>query len=86
MWRLPLHQPYRSLLKSKFANQANCSRTGYGGAITAGLFLEAFVLGDTPWVHVDMMAYNTSSKPAYPEGGEAMGARATWTWLHSLFN
>ena len=31
-----------------------------------------------PWLHLDMMAYNTGSKPGRPEGGEAMGMRALY--------
>ena len=51
------------------------------GAVTAALFLEHFVSKGTPWAHFDLMAYNQSSRPGRPEGGEAMGVRAI---LHLL--
>ena len=38
-----------------------------------------------PWLHLDMMAYNTGSKPGRPEGGEAMGVRALFKLLVARF-
>lgn len=43
LWRLPLHQPYRRQLDSKTADLSNISEGGFGGAITAALFLEQFI-------------------------------------------
>jgi leucyl aminopeptidase len=84
VWRLPLHAPYRALLKSKVADISNIGTSPYGGAITAALFLEQFV-GNTPWVHFDIMAWNQRSRPAHPEGGEAMGLRAVYGYLENRF-
>ncbi|HMB77850.1 MAG TPA: leucyl aminopeptidase family protein [Kiloniellaceae bacterium] len=81
LWRLPLHRPYRRLLDSPVADMNNVSKGGYGGAITAALFLESFVDGDVPWAHIDLMAWNLTSKPGRPEGGEAMGLRAAFAML-----
>ncbi|TQV83246.1 leucyl aminopeptidase family protein [Denitrobaculum tricleocarpae] len=78
VWRMPLHQPYRKQLESKVADLSNISNGPYGGAITAALFLEHFVEGATPWVHFDVMAWNLAARPGRPEGGEAMGVRATY--------
>ena len=36
-------------------------------------------------VDIDLMAYNTSSRPGRPEGGEAMGLRAVHAWLSAKF-
>ena len=77
VWRLPLHRPYRRLLDSEVADIANAPSSGLGGAITAALFLQRFV-GDAPWVHFDVMAWNERSAPAHPKGGEAMGLRAVY--------
>ncbi len=52
MWRLPLTKKLKSQLKSPIADLRN-SGERWGGAITAGLFLEHFVK-DTAWVHVDL--------------------------------
>ncbi len=43
VWRLPLHEGYRGQLKSRIADLNNISPGGFGGAITAALFLEAFI-------------------------------------------
>ncbi|GLS25262.1 cytosol aminopeptidase [Marinibactrum halimedae] len=81
VWRLPLHQPYRDHLKSDVADMVNCAASPFGGAITAGLFLEEFISEDTPWVHFDVMAWNNRKLPGRPIGGEAMGIRAVFSYL-----
>lgn len=92
LWRMPLWQPYNRFVDGKVADITNAPDTGYGGAITAALFLERFVnetgksgLSPTPWAHIDMMAYNQSSRPGRPEGGEAMGLRAMFSCLENRF-
>ncbi len=84
IWRMPLYQPYEYLLKSNVADTVNSASSPYGGAITAALFLQKFV-GDTPWAHFDIMAYNTRSRPGRPEGGEAMGVRAAYQYLRNRY-
>ena len=74
MWRMPLFAPYKRLLDSRVADLNNVSAGGFGGAITAALYLQAFVPDDVPWAHFDMMAWNNSSRPGRPEGGEAQAA------------
>ncbi|KTD79229.1 leucyl aminopeptidase family protein [Legionella waltersii] len=81
VWRLPLFTPYEELLNSNAADIANSSPSAYAGAIVAALFLRRFVTASTPWVHFDVMAWNISSKPGKPEGGEAMGLRAVAEYL-----
>jgi leucyl aminopeptidase len=76
MWRLPLFAGYRRLLDSKVADINNAPAVAFGGAITAALYLKEFVADDVPWAHFDMMAWNNSSRPGRPEGGEAQAARA----------
>ena len=84
LWRLPLHRPYRCLLESQVADLNNVSSGGYGGAITAALFLQEFVKAETPWAHIDLMAWNTRSRPGRPEGGEAMGLRTAFAVIAEL--
>lgn len=86
IWRLPLFTKYNSMLDSNVADIANCSKTGYGGAITAALFLEKFVNAKTPWLHFDVMAWNLSDKPGKPSGGEAMGIFAVGEYLRDKFS
>ena len=38
-----------------------------------------------PWLHLDLMAYNTAARPGRPEGGEAMGVRALFSLLKARF-
>ena len=76
MWRMPLFAGYKRLLDSRVADLNNVSVGGLGGAITAALYLQAFVPDDVPWAHFDMMAWNNASRPGRPEGGEAQVARA----------
>ena len=84
VWRLPLFEPYRRLLDSKVADINNISEGGFGGAITAALFLREFVAADVPWAHLDVMAWNTRVRPGRPSGGEAMGLRAAYGVIEEL--
>ena len=85
LWRMPLFRPYRRQLDSSVADLNNVSRERTGGAITAALFLEEFVDPVTPWAHIDLMAYHSSSRPGRPEGGEALGIRAVHSWLRARY-
>jgi len=85
LWSLPLHQAYREYFKSEIADMANSSVNSYAGSITAALFLESFTKGSAPWIHVDLMAWNVSSRPGRPKGGEAQGLRAFFYWIKSYF-
>ncbi len=81
MWRLPLWDDYRPLIKSNIADISNDASTGFGGAITAALFLDSFVEPKVDWLHLDMMAWNSTAKAGRPEGGEAQGLRALFDML-----
>lgn len=85
IWRLPLHRPYRSELDSDIADLVNSAADGFGGAITAALFLERFIPRHTDWVHFDVMAWNNRARPGRPKGGEAMGLYATYRYLEERF-
>ena len=52
IWQLPLEKSYRKLLDSNVADMRNIGGS-WGGAITAGLFLNEFV-ADVPWAHLDI--------------------------------
>lgn len=85
VWRLPLFAPYEELLSSNVADLANACDSPYAGAIVAGLFLRRFVTKSTPWLHFDIMAWNSSNKPGKPEGGEAMGLRTVAEYLLRVY-
>ncbi len=80
LWPLPLYAPYKDYLKSPVADISN-SGGSYAGAITAALFLQEFAPKTIPWIHIDLMAYNLSSQPGRPQGGEAMGLNAILTFV-----
>lgn len=83
LWRLPLHDGYDSWLDSPFADLSNVSSKPMAGAVTAALFLRRFVGPDQPWAHIDAYAWNDSTRPGRPEGGEAQAARAIFRMLHN---
>ncbi|MDV7339485.1 leucyl aminopeptidase family protein [Terasakiella sp. A23] len=85
MWRLPLWKPYRKAIDGKTGDISNEANMPYGGAITAALFLEEFVEKNIAWAHMDVMGWNTSSRPGKPEGGEAMGLRAAFLMIKNKF-
>ena len=78
VWRLPLYGPYAKLLDSKVADICNISGGGFGGAITAALFMERFVEKTKIWLHGDIFAWRPGSEPGRPEGGEAHAIRALY--------
>jgi leucyl aminopeptidase len=84
LWRMPLWKAYRNQIDGKVAKLTNAAASPYAGSITAALFLAEFV-DDVPWVHVDLMARNTESKPGRPEGGEAQGMRTVYAYLEDRF-
>ena len=85
LWQLPLHEGYAANLKSDIADLSSTGNSPYGGAITAALFLQQFVTTSTPWIHIDMMAWNIKSLAGRPIGGEAMGLRALFKLLEARY-
>ncbi|WP_298769263.1 M17 family metallopeptidase [uncultured Shewanella sp.] len=85
VWRMPLHQAYQDLLKSEVADLSNCATSPFGGAITAALYLQAFVDKDITWAHFDVMAWNNRKLPGRPIGGEAFGIRAVFDYLQQKY-
>jgi leucyl aminopeptidase len=85
VWQMPLYQPYKSLNKSTIADMTNCPSVGQGGAISAALYLQAFVGKDTDWLHFDIMAFNTRKLSGRPLGGEAFGIRAVFEYLQGRY-
>tara|TARA_Y100001954_G_scaffold238443_1_gene306055 strand:+ start:943 stop:2505 length:1563 start_codon:yes stop_codon:yes gene_type:complete len=67
LWRMPLDQSLRAKMKSHVADMTNAV-DGFGGAITAALFLESFV-GETPWAHMDLYAWVDGPKGPYSRAG-----------------
>jgi len=76
MWRLPLPPRLVEQLKSDVADFKNTGER-WGGALTAGLFLQEFVRG-VPWAHVDIAGPSSAGKEYghIGKGGTGFGAAA----------
>ena len=81
LWRLPLWPGYDEWLKSPVADINNVAAKPMAGSIVAGLYLQRFVTPGIPWVHLDLYAWNDTTRPGRPEGGEAMAIRAMFATL-----
>ena len=84
LWRMPLWAPYNDMFKSRIADISNCAESGFGGSITAALYLQKFVGADIPWVHFDVYAWSQSAKPGRPYGGAAQGIRASYKAINTI--
>jgi len=84
LWQLPLPDDYKKDIESSTADIQNVG-SGYGGTITAALFLEAFV-GDTPWAHLDIAGPVFAEKPMpYAlRGGTGFGIRSLVSYIESF--
>ena len=87
VWRMPLTDYHREIVKSDIADVRNSTEIQVAGMLTAAAFLESFV-GTTPWAHIDMAgpAYTTAKtrkwQPAYQNtGATAFGVRLVTQYL-----
>jgi len=87
LWRMPLTDYHRELVKSEVGDVRNSIEIPLAGMLTAAAFLENFV-GGTPWAHLDIAgaAYTTVStrkyQPAYQNAGAtAFGVRVVTRYL-----
>ncbi len=84
LWRLPLFEGYNSWLESPVADLSTVSAKPFAGAIVAALYLNHFIHKQTAWAHIDVYAWNDSSRPGRPEGGEAQSLRALLQAIETL--
>ena len=84
IWRMPLTPSLKAALKSPVADLKNVGDRK-GGAITAGLFLEAFA-GDTPFAHLDIAGPATSDveNGHIKKGGRGFGVATLLEYLCPL--
>ncbi len=87
LWRMPLTDFHRELVKSDVGDVRNSTEIPVAGTLTAAAFLENFV-GETPWAHLDIAgaAYTTpltrKYQPAYMNAGAtAFGVRVVTRYL-----
>ncbi len=75
LWRMPLSDYHRELVKSEVADVRNSIEITVAGMLTAAAFLETFV-GSTPWAHLDIAgpAYTTKETRKYQPPYQNLGA------------
>lgn len=79
-WRMPLIPKYFSGMNSHFADFKN-SADGFGGAITAALFLEKFCRGKK-WAHLDIYSWNDKPSGALSSiGGNGQPVQSMIEWM-----
>ena len=86
MWRLPLDDEYREIIRSGIADIVN-SGGRWGGAVTAAMFLKEFV-DDTPWIHLDIagVAWMEESKPWIAKGPTGVAVRSLVEFVKGFEN
>ncbi|ACZ11868.1 leucyl aminopeptidase [Sulfurospirillum deleyianum] len=82
---LPFNKYLKKLLKSSVADMSNISSSRYGGAITAGLFLDNFIEEENKekWLHLDIAgpAYIEKSWGYNQAGASGAGVRMNLYWM-----
>ncbi|MFT6834234.1 MAG: leucyl aminopeptidase [Francisellaceae bacterium] len=87
IWQMPLYQPYKRYLNNPIADMGNISTgNAFGGAILAALFLESFIDPEVDWLHLDLGAWNATSQPGRPIGGECMSLRCIYKFLENKYS
>ena len=83
MWRLPLDDEYKEIIKSNIADMVN-SGGRWGGAVTAAMFLKEFA-EDTPWIHLDIAgtAWMEEAKPWIAKGPSGIAVRSLVEFVKS---
>ncbi len=89
LWRMPLTDYHRELVKSDVGDVRNSTEIPPAGMLTAAAFLETFV-GKTPWAHLDIAgpAYTNpltrKYQPSYQNvGATAFGVRLVTRYLQA---
>jgi len=85
---LPFNKHLKKQIKSEMADICNISNKPYGGAITAGLFLDAFIKEENKdkWLHFDIAgsAYTESPWDCNVYGGTGAGVRFMSNFIKNI--
>jgi len=85
LWPMPLWTGYEDELASKIADLNNVSGSAFAGAIFGALFLKRFVSESTPWLHIDLYAWNPKDRPGRSVGAEPQALRGAFRYLVKRF-
>lgn len=85
LWQLPMWEEYDELIKSDVADVKNVGGR-WGGAITAGKFLQRFVEPKQAWAHLDIAgpSYYDGAHSYTPKGGTGFGVRLLIDFMENL--
>lgn len=77
VWRLPMHQEYRDLMKSPVADIQNSNANRKAHPIQGAAFLSYFVDEKIPWCHLDIAGVHVadSNKGPFVDGPTGWGTR-----------
>jgi len=85
---LPFNKHLKKQIKSEIADICNISNKPYGGSITAGLFLDAFIKEENKqkWLHFDIAgsAYTESPWDCNVYGGTGAGVRFMSNFIKNI--
>lgn len=62
VWRLPMHEDYRAMMKSPVADIVNSAPVREAHPIQGAAFLSYFVDEGTPWCHIDIAGTHATDK------------------------
>ena len=85
LWELPLWEPHREQMKSKYADLQNINSPGAGnGTIAGAAFLSYFVEG-TAWAHLDIAgtAWDQRTRDYYKGGAAGTAVRTLVQWVRA---
>ncbi len=84
IWRMPMYDKYKELIKSDFADVKN-SGGRWASAITAALFLREFAEG-LPWAHLDIAGpvWTDNPSPTTPKGATGFGVRLLLKFMEEI--
>ncbi|MDQ7779857.1 MAG: leucyl aminopeptidase [Planctomycetota bacterium] len=82
VWQLPLHEEYKELLKSDYADIKNADMRPAAGTIKGALFIAAFV-DKAKWAHLDIAAtaFTDKDHPLGPVGATGVITRTLINWV-----
>ncbi|WP_368031300.1 leucyl aminopeptidase [Arcobacter sp. s6] len=87
---LDFNRYLKKAIKSEIADVCNIANTRYGGAITAGMFLDNFIYDENKekWIHFDIAgpAFVESVWGYNPHGASGAGVRMTIKFLQNLID
>jgi leucyl aminopeptidase len=82
VWELPMWDEYLERMRGDVTDLKNAAGR-QAATVTAGKFLEEFVGGTTPWVHLDIAgtAWEEKGRPYVPKGAIGTGVRLLTEFL-----